>query len=754
MRLRIIRAVMAGIVLLSIVLVEAAGNVPPQDFFVDPETGTNHAVIVVGSKAASMDVVSASILAAKIGALASPESDETFFFMQSTVHQNINLFLDDSPRAFQNIGSPTVDVPDPRSYWEWEHNAPLTNYPLSLWHFDDVFWGSNDGNFQPWETHEEIQIRFDSDTGQKCAACAYGKDTVIEPAISKDWYLIPGLIYRADNIFAPPAVMVERESEEPVTNPFFSVDLEPYNVFFVPEPWMVVHERLPQFTLFGKTYTVIDAGPVLDINFDTEEPGSLHGTPYIVTGEPHFEAPVYLYLNEPFKFSHYTVILKDVDVDHNKAALDIYCDGELLESWEFVGIVDFVVPPSYGRERERGFSPSAQEEDFPFGDYECRDLNGNGVLDPGEITRIITYDYNKDEVPDYHKWVVGSVDKDVWVDYTWWYYTDDSFGNWLLFNAVDVVIEGVKVFIGAKGTIGIEIKVYWVENKKWWYNKLCSDPWTEKPENYQMFLDVCEMGWDDLDESNQYLYQPPGTGLWPPTGLDKWRNEGYTFVGNGFLDNNDGHTGYEYTLIGPGMYISEQNDLDRDGSMTNDCRIQGSLSNCINLYDIEDPAVWHGPGPMMVELNVYLCDTMCSPDSESGWSIPGFYPKDQPYFTVHVTDPFYECGDEDGIDYVTLTKSRDFTEVEKTNLIMVDTELNFEEWKTSCEYNLILIGGPVANIIVRKLVGGGLSTTDWKTSSGGWEYIVAPYGGCDVLIIAGKDRYATAFAVYSLIEQL
>ncbi|MBU7031355.1 MAG: S-layer protein, partial [Theionarchaea archaeon] len=34
------------------------------------------------------------------------------------------------------------------------------------------------------------------------------------------------------------------------------------------------------------------------------------------------------------------------------------------------------------------------------------------------------------------------------------------------------------------------------------------------------------------------------------------------------------------------------------------------------------------------------------------------------------------------------------------------------------------------------------------------EYIVAPYGGCDVLVIAGMDRDATRSAAQDLIDQL
>ncbi|MBU7024305.1 MAG: S-layer protein, partial [Theionarchaea archaeon] len=66
----------------------------------------------------------------------------------------------------------------------------------------------------------------------------------------------------------------------------------------------------------------------------------------------------------------------------------------------------------------------------------------------------------------------------------------------------------------------------------------------------------------------------------------------------------------------------------------------------------------------------------------------------------------------------------------------------------------ILIGGPVANIVVKQLVDEGISTVDWATSPGEWEYITDPYGDCDILIIAGADRDATRDAAQDLIDQL
>ncbi|MBU7025071.1 MAG: S-layer protein [Theionarchaea archaeon] len=83
-----------------------------------------------------------------------------------------------------------------------------------------------------------------------------------------------------------------------------------------------------------------------------------------------------------------------------------------------------------------------------------------------------------------------------------------------------------------------------------------------------------------------------------------------------------------------------------------------------------------------------------------------------------------------------------------------DSEVGFDQWKTSCEYNLILIGGPVANTVVKELVAEEISLVNWETSAGEWEYIKAPYGTCDILIVAGEDRDATRDAVEALVDGL
>lgn len=766
-------------------------EVPPTDFFVNPETGYPNVIIVVGKKAASHDVISAAIIAAKVCSMAYPKEpvEVTFTETNIAVHENVDLFLNTCkvnellystiPDYMKDIGCPTVDVPDDSPYHTKERNTiPITYTMGGLWYFNDPynFW-TKDSNFQPWETHEEIQIRFDdsgfsqdisNNNNNTCPIHLYGGDIPVDsPALIFDtWYTVPGLIYRVDNIFVPPVLLLNPKYGKSNSSEFSEHErifesCQKYTVLYMPEPWMVVNTRLPEFKMFDTVYTVVDSGPVLDINPVTGEKGPLHGTPYMVTGEPYYKTQVYLYKNEPQRFADYTVELQKADVDNNKGLFKITHKGSIIDT--FTMLMD----PYWGFSppRKKYKLPYSITEDFPFSRYDAaRDLNHNGVLDPVEITNIATYDYNKNSTPDYYKWVLDRAEEQLWAYHTWEYYTDDRGSPWLLFSTTGIAIEGIKVFVGAKGTIGIEIIVYFLDNPQCWYTHLCSNPWTTEPD-YQMELDAYQTGWDHIG-GNQYMYQPPGTGLWPPSGLIQWQNKvgDNMFIGNGFLDTNDGHIGYEFNAIGilSGAYLLEQNDLDQDREKTNDCKTStwATTANCTNVYDIEDPIVWHGPGLIMVEINIGVCDSMCFEDSDSPWIISGPVLEDEPYFTIEVLDSGFTCKDGSGIDYDTLmevSQTRQYsTSVaihwDEMALIETDTEFNFTQWKTACSKNVILIGGPVSNNIVNQVVKRGFSGIDWQTSPGEWEFIPAPYNSCDILIVAGEDRHATRKAVEKLID--
>jgi hypothetical protein len=70
-------------------------------------------------------------------------------------------------------------------------------------------------------------------------------------------------------------------------------------------------------------------------------------------------------------------------------------------------------------------------------------------------------------------------------------------------------------------------------------------------------------------------------------------------------------------------------------------------------------------------------------------------------------------------------------------------------------YNLILMGGPVANFLTWDFVDRNWSKVDWASSHGEVEVVDDPYGfNRDVIIVAGKDRKSTRKAAEALAAQI
>ncbi|MGD2250667.1 MAG: S-layer protein [Candidatus Methanofastidiosia archaeon] len=864
MKIKKIGAVLLGAALLGATLCVVQADIypPPNEFFINPD-GTPACIITVGSNAAAMDVVSASMIAAKIGSMAVKVEEVQLPPKRYTVmHEDIPLYdwTGDGDLSDERLGYPVLDVPDAKDYNKWDKNPPVNppiNYTLtSLWWFDDYdtgLWGDQDGMFDPWETHEEIQYRFDNlavfdpfsgTTVRDNLADLLGGDIDLwkSPLITMNSMFIPSLIYRADNIFVPPSLLCKQTKNHPGGIHVVDLDYELTIEYYVPDPYLVTINGLPKFTLFGKLYTVVDAGPVIDYNYRTGEYGPLRYTPYVVTGTPTYFFEQYLYKDQPEEYGDYTVLLKDVDVDHNKAWFEVTDpDGYVNSFW-------MVLDP------EHGFSPGLQQQGWsgmPFIYNEpFVDENGNGEYDQGEPFTDLNGD--REWTPDIYenKWIVGRAENDVWGDLQIEGYRDDVDDFWWLFSVPMFVIDGVKVFVGANGTTGIEVKVYTLQDKEVFYNHECCIPFVTEPNNYQLFLDAYEAGWDAVDEYNYYIYQPPGTGMWPIKGLCEWQNEspltcqctgcasstGFVangmFIGNGFLDNNDGHIGNEYyglNAVTPGVagpYFPEANDLDRDGSGPNTPigmnDSDSKESQLVDLYtemqnagidipkpismwrctyppltitttystypDIEDPVVfsfvdpvtqdqefigYHCPGQRMVEINIALCDIVEMAECLTRFVFNG--PND--YFRIEMDDITWDDDNDDdpdspppttddGLDWTTVMEIAAGTytqvvqvDIDETELVKLDIEIDSLDKQN---FNLILIGGPVANQLSKELEDLSIppddgSPVDWMYTSieGDFKLYTDPYGtGKDVLMVAGADRDATRAAAEQLISKL
>ena len=100
------------------------------------------------------------------------------------------------------------------------------------------------------------------------------------------------------------------------------------------------------------------------------------------------------------------------------------------------------------------------------------------------------------------------------------------------------------------------------------------------------------------------------------------------------------------------------------------------------------------------------------------------------------------------------TVTKVYKEIDPESLVKLDESIDAAMKNT---YNLVLIGGPVANALVQELVDLGKTTFEqWENATeGDLEMIDDAYAvGKDVLIVAGSDRDATAAAALDLISAL
>ncbi len=96
---------------------------------------------------------------------------------------------------------------------------------------------------------------------------------------------------------------------------------------------------------------------------------------------------------------------------------------------------------------------------------------------------------------------------------------------------------------------------------------------------------------------------------------------------------------------------------------------------------------------------------------------------------------------------------RCYINVDTSMLAVTDGQMGPEE---KSDYNLILIGGPIANDIVGELLALGITTIGtWTESEGEYiHYNDVFVTGKDVLVVAGKDREATTAAARMLLDMM
>jgi len=717
--------------------VEGSSYSIPRSFFVDEER--QNCVIVVGEKADATDIIEASRLAAVIGEIFSQEIEVP---------------------VVEEVGVTFEDVPP---------GTCVTVTPLqlhTLWYFDDFgVYGNGNNACDAWETHEEIQL--------------YIEDIPdFNPLLGRslgNGYLDFSTIYRIDNVRAPPYVVVDSYTEGVPGEHIIGLHYQKELHYLIIDPYFVYYEYLPKISLFGKEYTVV----YID-------------TSLLITGNPYLEY-VYLLENQPFKAGDYTITVKDVDVDHNKAYLRVNGPGVREEFW-------MVLDPLHG------FSANLQEMG--------RD-------------QVITIDFNGDGITDHvEKTLVGLSELDVWGHSLF------AFSQ-LQYGIADVVIDGIKTFIGQG--IGVYLGVYWVEDVVVWNERTCCDPFVIYPQPYDFqirpdvimvsasqdayvdqtvplsnfgggqflsvrsFLNANTRSFVQFDLPElpskaiiskavlrlQPLNLPPARNYEVSRVLNSWSESGITWANQpaAVLTGVQVNNAMEWDVTGDvqgfysgtpnyGWRISDQSENSvlpfevlfgsRESfakpqliiEYTFDCNyVLETIPHVQNwIHTFYDDVTDDGVPDSVYEIDIGLCSpvkTLCDPLFFEG---PNYY-----YFT-----DFWNTSFDNGVDFTVYQTERvgvytvEEIVIPPWELVKLDSEISKED----SEYNWILIGGIHVNTWVKKIVDGRMmpddgAPVDWFTQDAGYKMYSDPFGfGNRIVVVAGRTGTDTQKAVRMLIEYI
>lgn len=447
----------------------------------------------------------------------------------------------------------------------------------------------------------------------------------------------------------------------------------------------------------GKEYTPLFAGATY-----SEEDEYYMGA-YFVYGKPYAEKEKILKVGDEYNFHGWTINLNDVNIYENKAFITV--NGPALSApFTFIMVMDSL----------DACGPCCPE---------CATYGGGGAFTSNPTQR--------NEFDPYLNKTTVSKTKDGY-DYDF-------------FKYVNFMLDGIKTFVGADGTYLAEFNLYAVEDVAYFEDKGCCDPFITTPNDYGMSI----------------------YGGWRKVAFD--------------VDGEDGRRDKDNQVIEGGWVSAEDTNADYLDV------VEGAIPTAYVLWTPK-PSYYPCPDANFDTIELQLCDDIDVPECETTYTING----PENYFTVEIMDvdfgqyngdynqtylqakgyytdePVYveqdfalgysKGEDKDGvkitIKQTVKAETITYTEavpINPTDLIKLDIEINAK----STTKNLILVGGPVHNKLVKDLMNFGLSTVNWASSIGEYEFIDDPYAtGNDILIVAGANREETRYAVEQLISLL
>jgi len=472
--------------------------------------------------------------------------------------------------------------------------------------------------------------------------------------------------------------------------------------------WLVTDPVTVKF--LGYFYDIIDYGTDPDYGDYV-----VYGTPHWSETECRGDDMLYFEVGETKDFYGWEITLKDVDIYEFKAKWLIKGPDD-EEPCEY-----FVV-----------LSPYDPDVDPVLYDYAWNEVNA--TIQGREPTNQEVY-----------KWLTDHAGESIQIDDHWYdvpakrCFTPLSKQGPCEYDVIGIedkicdlpytvfALDTVKLFVGAGGVNEAAARLYALTDYGIIHDAVCVKPCG--PDSYQWDLDV------EFNKDIEY-YDDNGYYIW---GAKTWED-----------NDGDGADGNEPA---GGDLSPAQFDTDVEPIILN-----------MKLHSTLDVRICGS------QINVPLCE----------WKFPMCGIDD---FDVNVADaPIYltlSVDDSDDWDHTDYKITNGFTvtqevvtgttttvhkvDIDPMSLVVNDDEVTETMKATS---NLILVGGPglvvcvgaepqVANTLTQELVDQGLSTVDWSTSTGEYEYIANAFAeGKDVIIVAGADREATKHAVEMLINDL
>ncbi|NYT13724.1 MAG: S-layer protein [Candidatus Methanofastidiosa archaeon] len=816
MKLRTIGAVLAGAALIGASIAGAATDVPAKSWWIDPATGQPNVEIIVGAQANAADVVSASFIATAIGNMATVEEELITKKTASVKWEHVGEYKDASLAVDYNVSPECADGTHLKAKWylgyelysslAWEtaeNNWPNKNYDtyVQLAMPSDVrnpagsvvakglstLWFSNSP--KEWDSKDRIyKFSVISATGNTRSYFLVNTKTtfsndptfpIVEtlPAYAggsydngdgswdfntygffttKAWVSVAGDLdaYSAtddcDYIFGGTGTAMEAHEEiQIIVQDKYDSDSGPegildligdqgsvsgivyrtaeirypllengQNVCGIKNCWGMIDFQTAkagyqsEIKFLGKMYHPMFAGATWT---NTVEGMEYYLGAYFMYGKAYAESERIMRVGDVYNFHGWTVTLNDVNIYENKAFVQV-TGPTLTEPFGFIMVMDSL----------EACGPCCPE---------CATYGGGGAFTSNPTQR--------NEYDPYVRYTTVTKEK--------------SGYSYDFFRYVNFMLDGIKTFVGADGTYLAEFNLYAIEDYGYLEDKGCCDPFVTTPNDYGLAITggwrrikilnyegrenvpdvvVIANAWEDVDlalVTDAYiLWQPaPRCSIYcPDANYDTLELQLCDTINIPDCETN-------YVINGPENYFTvEILDLDFGKYNTGDTFdpvIVDSIAP--TLYGPFKAPQSPAPGPAS------LTDATI-------FGIPGFY------VGQHISN----MADSDGV-YLKINMSTRGdvikypanVRIDPVELIKLDIEIN----TTTNTKNLILVGGPVYNDIVKDLVNMGISTVDWASSPGEWEWITDPFGrGYDVLIVAGANREETRMATEALIRML